>query len=729
MPSRLPLEREQRLVLEEERLRALPSFMFRLDHFELSGLAAGAILHDGREYPIRIQFGLDFPCQRPTLWTEQEEVKALPHVNRAGEICTLRYQPDDWDPEAFTAADLVERAWKLIVNRGELGPDENDSVPQAVDFHLGARVPIFLAPEDAEVEAGLHGTASLVRTATLMQGYTLDALEGADGRMLWIAEEKTSENPLVTSGEQVKRLRIPWFSAPQPPPYALQSLEELHGILPIGFDIHGLLVQWGKRLKLKESTTGRILVHFKDETRARWTFIEAPIRRSRTGKVQETAAPYYLPSYTVGPDAFFGRIEGLVAREKLEKAHALVIGNGALGSGLSFYLNQVGVGKLTIFDPDQVEPGNPVRGQLPFSHLGLAKVDSTRITLAQHLPFTKVQPIGHSTTTPEGRAKLHEILYSGEVNLVVVAIGNHHLSRGLDRLLANFDVPRIYTWTTRGAEAGVVLTLPPASSGENVPTYETYHQLVTTGALPELPEVSEEEQPDVPERGCSTPVLPGAPLDTTAVALHAARTAVDLLQGEVVAPFQYWIRADQSWEAQTLTLSDSVQEWTSVASNAQLSKVVLSYDVRLAIEAEIRQSPAVETGGVLAGHLDGKTLHVEYASGPGPRARRTRHRLRLDHRYAQGCIDAVRVLSNERLRFYGEWHSHPTNNLIPSPDDLRSLHRLAQSRTANISVPVILIVFLDEHGDLAGHAHTVTGGTVSRVDLELPNFIPYLVKF
>jgi molybdopterin-synthase adenylyltransferase len=73
---------------------------------------------------------------------------------------------------------------------------------------------------------------------------------------------------------------------------------------------------------------------------------------------------------------------GIEGQERLNAAHALLIGAGGLGSPAAMYLASAGVGHLTVVDPDTVDLTNLQR-QIAHSteRVGLPKVESLRTTL------------------------------------------------------------------------------------------------------------------------------------------------------------------------------------------------------------------------------------------------------------------------------------------------------------------------------------------------------------
>lgn len=712
MPRGLPLDRPTRLKVEEERLRALPSFKFQLLDFNHDGSAQGVILDAGCSHPIRIEFGTDYPFQRPSLWSDEDEVKALPHVNRAGEICTLRTQPDDWDPDRLAAADLVELAWKLIVNKGDIEASEDDAIPEPIDFQQEQWSTLLLAPEDAHGGASQHGTALLLATDSPTPRVLLTGLTGAAGQQEWRLDEATARRYLPWS--TASKVQVPWFQAAEPPPFSLESFADLERIMLSGVSFVSLarFSDAGKSIAQKATGVIKLLVHYTDETGLRWALVEVAAFRNRGGHLKPTGAPKYMKTLTIGDDAFFGRIDGLLDRHRLQDAHIALIGVGAIGSRVAALLNQAGVGRITAFDRDAVEAGNPVRGLLPFTHIGLRKTESVGATLSTHLPTTRFTGVYDFTWTPSGRQELERLLREEAVDLVVVAIGNHNGSRYLDKVLEGFEVPRLYTWTTRGAAAGVVLTIDPRDDRAALRSYEDYHRREAASELPQLPEVSEEQVPNVLERGCAAPALPATPLDIATVALHASRTAIDLLLDRPVAPYQYWTQDDRAWFNFGFEDPEVRSQCIDGRGTGNADRVDLSSAALDAILHHADASPDAETGGVLAGFLERETLRIEYASGPGERSKRTLNRLVLDKQYAQGCIDAVATLSHGKLRYTGEWHTHPSGDLSPSPDDLQSLRTLASSREAAIEAPLIIIAGQGGGEPLGLRAFTLRSGSV-----------------
>ncbi len=85
---------------------------------------------------------------------------------------------------------------------------------------------------------------------------------------------------------------------------------------------------------------------------------------------------------------------GIEGQEKLNTAHALIIGAGGLGSPAALFLAASGVGTLTICDNDTVDLTNLQRQILHrTTSIGKHKVDSAKSAIADINPEIKVVPL------------------------------------------------------------------------------------------------------------------------------------------------------------------------------------------------------------------------------------------------------------------------------------------------------------------------------------------------
>ena len=82
---------------------------------------------------------------------------------------------------------------------------------------------------------------------------------------------------------------------------------------------------------------------------------------------------------------------GMEGQERIQGAHALIVGAGGLGSPVALYLGSAGVGRITVVDHDTVDMTNLQR-QIAhtMSRVGAPKVESIQAAVAQVNPGVQV---------------------------------------------------------------------------------------------------------------------------------------------------------------------------------------------------------------------------------------------------------------------------------------------------------------------------------------------------
>ena len=128
-------------------------------------------------------------------------------------------------------------------------------------------------------------------------------------------------------------------------------------------------------------------------------------------------------------------IEG---QERLLAARALVIGAGGLGSPAALYLASAGIGRLTIADGDSVDMTNLQRQILHReSALGMAKVESARMRLAEINPACEINPIAARLS---GEALDAEV---AQADVVLDCCDNFATRHAVNRACVRFGKPLI----------------------------------------------------------------------------------------------------------------------------------------------------------------------------------------------------------------------------------------------------------------------------------------------
>lgn len=100
-----------------------------------------------------------------------------------------------------------------------------------------------------------------------------------------------------------------------------------------------------------------------------------------------------------------------------------------------------------------------------------------------------------------------------------------------------------------------------------------------------------------------------------------------------------------------------------------------------------------ETGGILIGQLQGFTIYIEAAVGPGPKAIHKSNSFTRDGDYSQRQLDEFTAETAGQWDYIGEWHSHPRKMGLSSKD-IDSLRKIQTDPLYDIHHPVLgLLIF------------------------------------
>lgn len=121
----------------------------------------------------------------------------------------------------------------------------------------------------------------------------------------------------------------------------------------------------------------------------------------------------------------------------------------------------------------------------------------------------------------------------------------------------------------------------------------------------------------------------------------------------------------------------------------QINRVSFSKQAIEMFQSEIDIFGNIETGGVMLGYVTDETIYVEKVSNGGSKAIHDYLYFKADNNYIEMFIDMEIANFGGKLRYLGEWHTHPERNPNPSVLDLDSLEEIAES-TGDFCLFVIL---------------------------------------
>ena len=135
---------------------------------------------------------------------------------------------------------------------------------------------------------------------------------------------------------------------------------------------------------------------------------------------------------------------GIEGQQKLRDSHALIIGAGGLGSPAAMYLASSGVGTLTLCDGDTVDLTNLQRQIVHrTASIGMAKVDSARVSLADINPDVSVRALNERVDQP----RLLELVSHADV--VLDCSDNFATRYALNQVCAQLKKPFVSGAATR----------------------------------------------------------------------------------------------------------------------------------------------------------------------------------------------------------------------------------------------------------------------------------------
>lgn len=525
-PARLAEEqyayerRGLQFVLNEDLLKA------RVVVFE------GSILVGGREMPLNVVYPPGFPFVRPEVISPTTSLSR--HQNPISKhLCLLPNEDDAWDFD-MTGADMVEQTILLMQDSAE-GPEavaENEvSAPEPQVTYLAElfRGALIISEDFQAISTGAKGDFSILvaswePTRALLARATV--YEGSK------TINHVAPEALTSFYQPGVRLDGVWAKAVGfPPPGASSSFSALRRwALQSCPDLKRVRGVRNKHQKAV-SDVELLAVVFTDEgpsrgqTHETWIVL-ASWRDEKGVRYEQVIRPALLTEQDR-----FSRAPELAP---LARKRVVIMGLGAVGSTIAVQLGRAGIGLLSLFDYDVVEPPNLVRHEADLLDIGMSKVDVVASRVRRANPFTQVQygsGIFGKVDLIDPRRSVDQLEVMSNIiadhDIIVMATGGGGINHLVSRIGLHADRPVVFAWVTNGAWGGRVLRMIPGQTG----CYEC-----AALSLPIMEPASDPDTPAVFARGCGYPSFTGAGFDVASISLIATRLVVQtLLRGEVNA--------------------------------------------------------------------------------------------------------------------------------------------------------------------------------------------------
>lgn len=155
----------------------------------------------------------------------------------------------------------------------------------------------------------------------------------------------------------------------------------------------------------------------------------------------------------------FARTGGLLS-PALADSHVLLVGVGSVGSYLAELLVRSGVGRITLVDPDRVEPANLGRSMFDSRDIGRNKAKATARRLKRVNRKLRITVLKREVAALDNHSWQQRI---SEAQLVIAATDDNHAQQRLNHLSYFLGRPALFVGLYEGAAGGEVVFTTPGS--------------------------------------------------------------------------------------------------------------------------------------------------------------------------------------------------------------------------------------------------------------------------
>ncbi|MFG2875026.1 ThiF family adenylyltransferase [Streptomyces sp. NPDC048337] len=155
----------------------------------------------------------------------------------------------------------------------------------------------------------------------------------------------------------------------------------------------------------------------------------------------------------------FARTGGLLS-PALADSHVLLVGVGSVGSYLAEVLVRSGVGRITLVDPDRVEPANLGRSMFDSRDIGRNKAKATARRLKRVNRRLQITVLKREVAALDNHSWLQRI---SDAQLVIAATDDNHAQDRLNHLAYFVGRPALFVGLYEGAAGGEVVFTTPGS--------------------------------------------------------------------------------------------------------------------------------------------------------------------------------------------------------------------------------------------------------------------------
>ncbi|CCC86214.1 uncharacterized protein y4oA (plasmid) [Paenibacillus polymyxa M1] len=407
-------------------------------------------------------------------------------------------------------------------------------------------------------------------------------------------------------------------------------------------------------------------------------------------------------------EKFHIRNRGRVSRKDLKDQKITFFGLGALGSTLVLQFSKAGVGYLNLFDKDMVHAHNLVRHQASLSWITMPKTRALRGMVAEQNPFVFARewpPCSVYLLDNESWRVL-----SG-CQTAISSIADDNVEAYMNELAISENTTMYYVRALRGGKAARIFRVIPGTDA----CKECLAHYFAEGH-PDFIDIPEDSALPVITNECNNPIRPASAADLELISSLTSRLVLEELQKETPGEANHWVWTteeiegvdyDQASPFRLHQRSLKPHSLCRLCAGTKIRSVRIYGDVAESILSQSNTAAPAETGGILVGYLKHGIMYITGASDSGPHSTECPDLFVRDNQYCQAYLDQIETETGRKIRYAGEWHSHPSAAYEPSQTDIKSLKDIANQRHYAVEEAVSIII--SENKELGVTIHQKDG--------------------
>jgi predicted acylesterase/phospholipase RssA/proteasome lid subunit RPN8/RPN11 len=679
---------------------------------------------------LQIYVPADFPYQKPEVWVRHKRFAGTPHVQWTRHLCLYQAPQTEWSVDDGMFG-FIERLhlWLRRAALNQLDQEGGPLHPPVAYTDGTAKTPVVMRAD----APAINGSAWLGYAHVRSVGRRVEVVDWT------VAPEKLDD--LALAPALLLPTWMPWEFPSQ--------LAELFGqIMERGAELRELVFHLQTAALLN------------DENSPLYAVVGTPMRGIRGGQPRQHLAVWYIePEQTrdlsvsllkgftknelvkqLADEAYKRVVDWaltatvhwchvlearpeITVRRDHESASAyfrnrevLLLGCGALGSHVAFFLAQSGVKRLVLKDYGIVKPGVLVRQLYTDADIGRSKAYALADRLKSLRPDLDVVAAAVDLSTnfkqagdwTQGCHLIIDCTASAIIQSRLEAV--RQAETGASPAMVSMVISRL-------ADRGLVVVAHTTHTGGPADVY--FRTKIEVCKRPWLNAYSREFYPEndrtdlfQPEPGCSDPTFVGSGADVAALSgtlLNIAATELARPTGSAAGYLTSQPASVVSEEGETARVSFSWEPDVVCADSHKGFQIRISRGAWLDMQSAIGRArrelgEGVETGGLLYGRRDDvlKTMWVAEASGPPPDSRASADGFVCGIEGGEDGYAQRRQRFRGSIQCIGTWHTHPMCRPLPSVRDVLGVAQILTESSLSPAKTLLVIVGLTDNDSQVG---------------------------